>query len=394
MQDVMSEGSGKRLETMWKAQSDFLRRFLISLTRDIDLADDLLQDTYLKARAGIMGYRGGNQRAWLTAIARNAFNSHLRRRYVRLESWLSEDVPAPDVASCDLDRIRVRAALSDLPKAQRDALIMKHYGGYSYEDIAANMNCAVGTAKSRVSLAIRRLRKALLAVEEESLEMKCSDLSERMLLDYVCGIAPETERNQVENHLSRCVACRERAAEVGFVLHAVDAVEADAKGTGIIELNDDGTATAFLFVAFLNDAAGAKETLSVGGDFETIKSVLVNGEEAKIEPVPGEESNGAKLRLAHPLAPGERTELLMVGRSPHEQTGKGTVRDPYRLGPGKLIFDEETLFVMAVRLPPKAHLVQATPDPEEIRSNGATTVVWRKLHQTNEEFEFTVDYRL
>ena len=227
MQAMMSEEPDTVLEPMWNAHRDFLRRFLIGLTRDIDLADDLLQESYLKARAGIEGYRGGEPRAWLTAIARNAFNSHLRRRYVRFESSLTEDdVPASGPTDQRLDLIEIRRAIADLPKAQRDALVMKHYGGYSYEDIAAHMNCATGTAKSRVSLAIRRLRKVLVVVSKEPVEMKCAELSERMLLDFVYGRTPETERRRIEDHLAGCASCRARAAEIGLVLHALDAVEA------------------------------------------------------------------------------------------------------------------------------------------------------------------------
>ena len=393
---MMSEKLGNMLDEMWNAHRDFLRRFLIGLTRDIDLADDLLQESYLKARAGIEGYRGGEPRAWLTAIARNAFNSHLRRRYVRFESSLSEDdVPAPGPMDRHLDLIDIRRAIASLPKAQRDALVMKHYGGYSYEDIAAHMSCATGTAKSRVSLAIRRLRKALVAALEEPVEMKCAELSERMLLDFVYGLATKTQHARVEAHLAACAACRARAAEIGLVLHALDAVEAEVKGTGIIKLHADGTATVFVFVRHHNDTGKTRDTLDIGGDFETINSVLVNGEEAVIEPIPGQESQGAKLRLASPIAPGGVVELLMTGTAqvPEEADREigGGVR---RMGPGKLIFDEEILFVMAVRLPPKASLAKATPEPQEIRSNGATTVMWRKVHLPNEKFEFTVEYQM
>jgi len=393
MQTMTSTNLEDKLEPMWDMHRDFLRRFLIGLARDIDLADDLLQESYLKARAGIEGYRGGEPRAWLTAIARNAFNSHLRRRYVRFESSLSEeDLPAPGPTDQHLDLIEVRRAIAGLPRAQRDALVMKHYGGYSYEDIAAHMNCATGTAKSRVSLAIRRLRQALVAAGEEPVEMKCADLSERMILDFVYGRASETERRRVEEHLAGCAACRARAAEVGLVLHALDAVEAEVKGTGIIELHEDGMATVFVFVTYRNDTEETRTTLDIGGDFETIKSVLVNGEEAVVEPIPGRESEGAKLRLASPIAPGERLELLMTGRHMSEETEEAA-SGLRKMGPGSVIFDTKTLFVMAVRLPPKAHLVKATPEPQELRSNGATTVIWRKVHRPNEKFEFSVEYR-
>jgi len=69
------------LERMWETSREYVRRLLISLTRDIDLADDMLQETYLRARDGFAGYRGGDGRAWLTAIAKNVFYTHARRKY-------------------------------------------------------------------------------------------------------------------------------------------------------------------------------------------------------------------------------------------------------------------------------------------------------------------------
>ena len=76
------------LREMWETHREYLRRMLIGLARDIDLADDLLQETYLNARAGIPGFRDGDARAWLATIARNAFLMHVRRPCVRLESPL------------------------------------------------------------------------------------------------------------------------------------------------------------------------------------------------------------------------------------------------------------------------------------------------------------------
>lgn len=394
MQHETIDNLADALGQMWEAHREFLRRLLIGLSRDIDLADDLLQECYIRASAGIESYNGGDSRAWLAAIAKNAFYSHMRLRYVRSEISLGEeDSRVSEQTEDHLDLIEVRRAMLDLPEAQRKAIIMKHYGGYNYEDIAVHMGCPIGTAKSRVSLALRRLREAL-AVSREIAMVKCADLAERTLMDFIYGRMPDSERKRVEEHLAICSACRERAAEIGSVLKALDAVESEVKGTGIIELHEDGTVTCFIFLTYIN-CEDASETLSIGGDFETLDYSMVNGEEAVIEPVPGMESKAAKLRLSSPLAAGERAELLMVGRNKLELTEEEKASGVRKLDPpGKLIFDAETPFVMAVRLPPNASLMNAVPEPEEIRSNGATTVIWRKVHEPNVMFEFSVEYRL
>ena len=64
----------------WEEHKTALRRLLIAWTRDIDVADDLLQGTYLRAQAGRHTYRGGDLHAWLTTIAKNVCYSHYRKQ--------------------------------------------------------------------------------------------------------------------------------------------------------------------------------------------------------------------------------------------------------------------------------------------------------------------------
>ena len=71
------------LETIWERHNSYVRRFLVRLAGDVDLADDLLQETYLRARSGLSAYRGGDAKAWLAAIARNVFYAHARRKASR-----------------------------------------------------------------------------------------------------------------------------------------------------------------------------------------------------------------------------------------------------------------------------------------------------------------------
>lgn len=82
------------LTLMWESHRDFIRRLLIGHTHNIDLADDLLNETYLKASSGISGYRGGDARAWLSVIAKNTFYSYLRQRYLHCETGLDYDIGA------------------------------------------------------------------------------------------------------------------------------------------------------------------------------------------------------------------------------------------------------------------------------------------------------------
>ena len=142
----------------------FLRAFARSLCGNQEMADDLAQETLVKAwQARNMFAPGTNLKAWLFTILRNQFYSD-RRRAWRQAPWdqdAAERIPGgseDQVHSAELsDTVRALKHLSD---EQREALILVGAGGFSYEDAAAICKCAVGTVKSRVA----RARKTLIEI--------------------------------------------------------------------------------------------------------------------------------------------------------------------------------------------------------------------------------------
>jgi RNA polymerase sigma-70 factor (ECF subfamily) len=134
-----------------------LRAFARSLCGNRDLADDLVQETMLKAWAARKRFEAGTSMiAWTHTILRNLFRSQMRRaRFVgewdeeKAEQLLS--APA-DQEQC-LQLSDLRRALLELPPAQREALILVGAGGFAYEEVADICGCAVGTVKSRVARA-------------------------------------------------------------------------------------------------------------------------------------------------------------------------------------------------------------------------------------------------
>ena len=142
-----------------------LRAFAISLTNNVDRADDLVQDTLLRAIAHIGRFeRGTNLNAWLFTILRNLFHSEYRKRRREVEdpegSYASH-LASPPEQGAKLDLADLRVALTKLPPDQREALLLVGAAGLPYEDVAAIMNCAVGTVKSRVNRARLRLAQLL-----------------------------------------------------------------------------------------------------------------------------------------------------------------------------------------------------------------------------------------
>ncbi|KLK90050.1 RNA polymerase sigma factor [Microvirga vignae] len=146
-----------------------LRAFAISLSGQVDKADDLVQDTLLRALSNLHRFeRGTNLNAWLFTILRNLFHSEYRKRRREIEdpdgSYAGRLKVQPEQGS-HLDFEDFRTALFQLPSDQREALLLVGASGFSYEEAASICHCAVGTIKSRVNRARIRLA-ALLNVDD------------------------------------------------------------------------------------------------------------------------------------------------------------------------------------------------------------------------------------
>jgi RNA polymerase sigma factor (sigma-70 family) len=132
-----------------------LRAFGRSLSGSRDLADDLVQETLLKAWAARERFQAGtNMRAWTFIILRNLFLSQMRRARFKGE-WdeltASKILAAPASQDRHIELSDMQRALMHLPQPQREALILVGAGGFAYEEAAEICGCAVGTIKSRVA---------------------------------------------------------------------------------------------------------------------------------------------------------------------------------------------------------------------------------------------------
>lgn len=149
-----------------------LRAFAVSLTGNVAQADDLVQETLLRAWQKQDRFEPGtNLNAWLFTILRNIFYSDHRKRVREVEdqdgSYAARLATAPHQGD-RLDVEDLQSALAKLPPDQREALVLVGAEGVSYEEAATIMGCKVGTVKSRVSRARNRLAE-LLGYDEEDL---------------------------------------------------------------------------------------------------------------------------------------------------------------------------------------------------------------------------------
>jgi RNA polymerase sigma-70 factor (ECF subfamily) len=134
-----------------------LRAFAISLCRSADQSDDLVQDTLLSAWANLDHFKEGtNLGAWLTTILRNRFVNLYRRQRSRGEvvgTALIESLPAVPAQDGWEIATDLGDALDQLPRHQRQAVLLVGADGLSLAEAAVACDCEVGTIKSRVSRA-------------------------------------------------------------------------------------------------------------------------------------------------------------------------------------------------------------------------------------------------
>ncbi|MER8396688.1 sigma-70 family RNA polymerase sigma factor [Mesorhizobium sp. M0306] len=140
------------------------------LTGNAADAEDVVQEACLKAHAGIAGYAGGNGRAWLLAIVRNACYSWLARNRPRSivavgdlndldDMTAAYGVGLPDTDSPEasliakVDAAALEAAIAALPQQFRETLVLRDINGLSYREIATLLGVPLGTVMSRLARA-------------------------------------------------------------------------------------------------------------------------------------------------------------------------------------------------------------------------------------------------
>jgi len=155
-----------------------LRRYARALTRDADLADELVQDSVVRALAKWPLFRRrDNLRAWLFTIMHNVHvNAAKRRTRTAMRSLDADPLPARAVAAAQGHAValgRLAAALDALPDDQRRVVLLVGLEGFSYAEAASITGVPLGTVMSRLSRARDRLRR--LTEGEEGEETTATD---------------------------------------------------------------------------------------------------------------------------------------------------------------------------------------------------------------------------
>ena len=152
-----------------------MRAFAISLTRNNAIADDMVQDTLVKAWTHIDKFElGSNMRAWLFTILRNTYYSNrrkMKREVADIDGVITDGIAEKPAHDGHMQLADFRRALAKLKDEQREALILVGASGFSYEEAAEMCGVAVGTIKSRTNRARKELAKMLGLGANEKLEL-------------------------------------------------------------------------------------------------------------------------------------------------------------------------------------------------------------------------------
>jgi len=137
-------------------------RFALYLSGDASLADDITQETFVRAWVTPGEVRGGTVRAYLTTIARNLYRAEHKReaRQVALSEAILASRPGPEVVtSARLELADVLQALQQLPEIDRAALLMHAQEGLSHAEIAATLGLSVAAVKVKIHRARIKLNR-------------------------------------------------------------------------------------------------------------------------------------------------------------------------------------------------------------------------------------------
>jgi RNA polymerase sigma-70 factor (ECF subfamily) len=161
-----------------------LRAYGRSLTKDPDMADDLVQDTIVRAIGARESFQEGtNLKAWLFTILRNKFLDDRRRKrgyFEQIETVVHERLVCPPSQDAAVEFANVATVFWSLSAPHREILMLIGVNGLNYEEAAAILGCPIGTVRSRLSRARTELQKKLSAADAEGTEAELRALGRHL----------------------------------------------------------------------------------------------------------------------------------------------------------------------------------------------------------------------
>lgn len=172
---MYASGMNSAFDVLLERYKDKLYSYILYLVHNADVADDLFQDTFVRAIMNIRQGKyteGGKFYAWLTRIAHNLVIDQFRAE--RTENTISGEEEGKDLINNSLrlseasiehamlneqTRMDIRRLIRHLPESQREVVTMRYYQGLSFKEIAEQKNISINTALGRIHYAINNMRR-------------------------------------------------------------------------------------------------------------------------------------------------------------------------------------------------------------------------------------------
>lgn len=149
----------ERLRAAFEEHAEGLLRLCVALTGRRDLAEDLVQDAFVRISPKIDGLESSEVGAYLRRIAVNLWRDRIRRMATELRVLATRSPPPEPAAMTEPDE--VWTAILHLPHRQRACVVLRYYEDLSEREVAQILGCSVGTVKSQTSRALGKLREEL-----------------------------------------------------------------------------------------------------------------------------------------------------------------------------------------------------------------------------------------
>ncbi len=168
---LAQKGDKTALGKLLQSNYSILKGYLLKMTMNEALTEDIVQETMVKAIMNIKKYKPkGKFSTWLITIATNYYRDKLRKdKRLVLEDDYSLYESANDLEQSVMNKMdieKINRILHKLPEEKRMVFVLKHYYGYDYKEISEIVKCPIGTVRSRLHYCIKEIKLQMEGVKD------------------------------------------------------------------------------------------------------------------------------------------------------------------------------------------------------------------------------------